>query len=309
MTDSNLEKRYADNHWDAKADYFDGCRVLLHNEDYLEFLVSRVWKIDQPCRIVDFGCGSGRFGQMLMPFMPEGSSYTGIDQSAELIAEARKRFTGAPFEAEFYVGDVHEVPFGDDSFDVAVSHAVLMHIPDPMGAIREMIRVTVDGGLVVTCDANRNAHQALFHVEELNTRETTPLELLQTMNREIRLQTGVDHNIGIKTPVLMHKAGLRDVQARMSDCVRLLFPPVDDPYKETLFRAICDEGYGVAEPDAEGRARWKANMMKYSVSEEDAEREIDRELAQDFLGKGREYYTVYASLLSFSFGRADKDRD
>ncbi len=64
MSDEQLEQRYPDGLWDSKSDYLVGSRILLHNDDYLEFLVTKVWKLDQPCRVVDFGCGSGRFGQM-----------------------------------------------------------------------------------------------------------------------------------------------------------------------------------------------------------------------------------------------------
>ncbi len=281
-------------------------RVLLHNEDYLEFLVTRVLKIDRPVRVVDFGCGSGRFGRMLMPLMPPGSTYTGFDQSAALLAEARRAFADSPYNAEFEEGDVHQAPFDDDSFDLAICQAVLMHIPDPMGAIREMIRVTRHGGLVLTCDANRNAFNALVHTDELNTQETAPLGLIQTINREIRRQTGVDHNIGIKTPFLMHKAGLKNVQARVSDCVRLILPPVETEYQEAMFEAICSDGYGPKPLTDEERATTKAFMVKYGVTEEDAEREIDREQAIHFRRDGRSYGTAYPSLLTFSFGTVDK---
>ncbi len=119
MADSNPEQRYPDDYWDGRADSLATTRVLLHNDDYLEFLVTRVWRIDRPSRIVDFGCGSGRFGQILMPFMPEGSTYTGFDTSEQLLAEARRVYECAPFEAQFVRGDVHEAPFADDSFDIA----------------------------------------------------------------------------------------------------------------------------------------------------------------------------------------------
>lgn len=306
MTDSKLDKRYPDGRWDATAAYLAGARILLHNDDYLEFLVSKVWKLKKPCRVIDFGCGSGRFGQMLMPLLAEGSTYTGFDPSPALIEEARRLFSDAPFPAYFFEGDAHAAPFDDDCFDVAVSQAVLMHIPDPMGAIREMIRVTKHGGMVITCDANRNAANALIHTEELDSQETVPLDLIQTMNREIKRQTGVDHNIGVKTPFLMHEAGLKDVQARVTDCVRLVMPPIATPYDEAVFSAICDDGYDLSLPDDEARAKLKAFMVKYGVSEEAADREIDRELAQEFRAKGRDYHTACVSLLSFSFGTVDK---
>jgi ubiquinone/menaquinone biosynthesis C-methylase UbiE len=305
LADSRTAQRYPDGYWNDKAGTLESSRILFHNDDYLEFLATKVWRIDKPSRVVDFGCGYGRFGQMLMPYFPKGSTYTGFDQSPDLIERAREIFGD---KAEFSVGSVHEAPFADDSFDVAISQAVLTHIPDPVGAIKEMIRVTRDGGMVITCDANRMGHNALLHIEELNTQETTPLQMIQTINREIRSQTGVDHNIGIKTPLLMHKAGLKNVQARVSDSVRLILPPIESEYDETVFRGMCDEGLGIEKPTDEQRAKWKAYLIKYGVSDEEAEKEIERELAWDFREKGRGYHTVFPSVLSFSFGTVEKGR-
>ena len=305
----DIEKRYPDDYWDGKAGSLESSRILFHNDDYLEFLVTKVWRIDRPSKVVDFGCGYGRFGQMLMPLFPEGSTYTGFDQSADLIEKGRQVWAGSPYQAEFHVSSVHEAPFADDSFDIAISQAVFTHIPTVLGAIREMMRVTRPGGLVITCDTNRNAYNAILHIEELNTRETTPLDMIQTSNREIRRQTGVDHNIGIKTPILMHKAGLKNVQARISDSVRLILPPVETEYDEAVFRAMCEQGLDPGISTDEQRAKLKAFLVKYGVSEEDAEAEIERELAWSFREKGREYHTAYPSLLSFSFGTVDKADD
>jgi hypothetical protein len=88
----------------------------------------------------------------------------------------------------------------------------------------------------------------------------------------------------------------------VSDAARFLCPPLDTDYKRTLFQAICDEGYGQPRPSDEQRARWKANLVSYGISEQDAEAEIARELDEDFLNKGQQYHTVYASLLTWSFG-------
>lgn len=133
--------------------------------------------------------------------------------------------------------------------------------------------------------------------------------MIQAINREIRRQTGVDHNIGIKTPVLMHKAGLKNVQARLSDCVRLVLPPIETEYQEAVFQAICDDGYGPKTASADERTRWKDFMVKYGVPEEDADREIDRELAQEFRARGQEYHTAYTGVMSFSFGWVDEDEE
>ena len=154
-------------------------------------------------------------------------------------------FAERPRDRRFVLGEATAAPFDDDQFDVGFAHTLLMHLPDPGRALAEMIRVTRDGSLVVTCDASHNAINALLHVRETDEQDKAPLSLFQAMNTDLRRRTGVDHNIGMKTPVLMHKAGLRSVQARGSDAVRLSFPPLDTPDKERLFTAICDDGLAV----------------------------------------------------------------
>ena len=300
------QARYPDGFWDEGDEYLRDCYLLQHNDDYLEFLVKKVWGLVEPCRLIEFGCGAGKMGMKFLPLLPAGSSYAGIDQSATLIAKARQIWKTTHFPVEFHQGSIYEIPFPDDTFDIALTHTVLMHVPQPERALQEMIRVTRSGGMVITCEANRNAHTAMLHIEEVNHQETVPIDLFQTINREILKRTGVDHNIGIKIPVLMHKAGLINVQARISDAVRSLFPPVDNEYKQKLFKAICDEGYGVPKPDDVQRARWKANLMGYGISEQAAEAEIKRELDEDFLNKGSGYHTVYPTLLTWSYGIVKK---
>ncbi|SPY13249.1 type 12 methyltransferase [Paenibacillus polymyxa] len=43
-------------YWDIKIDYLRNTRWLYYNDDYLEFLIQKVWKINKPVEIVDYGC-------------------------------------------------------------------------------------------------------------------------------------------------------------------------------------------------------------------------------------------------------------
>ena len=49
-----------------------------------------------------------------------------------------------------HAGDVTDLPFDDDSFDVAHCHAVLMHIPDTEAVLAEVKRVLKPGGLIAS---------------------------------------------------------------------------------------------------------------------------------------------------------------
>ena len=295
--------------WEDRFESLRASRVLTHNADYLEFLVSTVWRIDrQPLKIAEFGCGYGRFASMLLPLVASGSSYAGFDSAAALVSKGKEFFAESPYSTSFVRGDVHDSPLRDAQFDVTIAHLVLMHAPDAQKVLREMIRVTRPGGLLIACDANRNGHNALLHIEEVDEQENTQLDLIQAVNRSIRRDSGVDYNIGMKTPVLMHRLGLENVQARTSDSVVLLFPPVDTPEKEQIFRAMCSEGLGYQPTDEAEIERWRQNLIERGASPDTADKEIKRELERDFLHMGRDYHTVSACAFTFSFGTVPNER-
>jgi ubiquinone/menaquinone biosynthesis C-methylase UbiE len=293
--------------WDEQFELLAATRPMLHNEDYWRFLVRDVWRIDQrPCRVVDFGCGYGWIGLFLLPMLAPGSEYVGLDRSEPLLEKGRALFAKLPCPARFVAGEATATSFEDGEFDVAIAHTVLMHLPKPADGLAEMIRVTRDGGLVITCDASQTAINALLHVHETDEQEHTPLALWQTMKANWRRQTGVDRNLGMKTPVLMHQAGLRDVQARISDAVRTSFPPLDTPEKERLFRAICDGGLGVVPTDDESFAKTVAAFAACGISEAEATAELRREIANDYRNRGRDYHIVQPGLMTISFGKVDR---
>ncbi len=55
---------------------------------------------------------------------------------------------------EFATGDVYALDFPDASFDVVHAHQVLQHLPDPVGALREMRRVCKPDGVVAARDSD-----------------------------------------------------------------------------------------------------------------------------------------------------------
>jgi SAM-dependent methyltransferase len=161
-----------------------------------------------------------------------------------LLQQGRDWFGKAGLNATLARGDVTAAPVADGGFDLAFAHAVLMHQPDPAVALGEMIRVTRPGGLVIACDSNQTAVNALLHVHETEEQERTPLALWQKTKAYWRRTHGPDANQGLKTPVLMRQAGLTDIGARISDAVSLSFPPIDTSEKERVLAAILDDGLG-----------------------------------------------------------------
>jgi len=74
-----------------------------------------------------------------------GAHVSGIDLSAALLAIARRRVPGA----EFQVGDIEQLPFGDSCFDLVTGFNAFQYAASPARALAEARRVTRKDGLVV----------------------------------------------------------------------------------------------------------------------------------------------------------------
>lgn len=95
--------------------------------------------------VLDIGCGNG----LVAPFLLDrGVFYVGVDIAENLTAIAEKRYEEAvkSGRARFLCGDATELPVQDGEFDVAISFAVLHHLPSAplrrkfFGEIRRILR-------------------------------------------------------------------------------------------------------------------------------------------------------------------------
>ncbi len=97
-------------------------------------------------RVLDLGCGEGRFSRMLAE---RGAYCAGIDVTREMCVTARERDASANLYA---ISDAATLPFADASFDLVVSYITLVDIPDYRAAILECARVLRPGGTVVVAN-------------------------------------------------------------------------------------------------------------------------------------------------------------
>jgi len=118
-------------------------------------------------RILDAGCGSGRN----MIELARRGTVTGVELSAPSVEKARERGCGEVVE-----GSVLDMPFADDSFDLAVSLDVIEHLEDDLGALRELRRTVAPGGaLLVTVPAYQwlwSGHDEINHHQRRYTRRS-----------------------------------------------------------------------------------------------------------------------------------------
>jgi SAM-dependent methyltransferase len=95
--------------------------------------------------LLDVGCGTGALTFVMAQRWP-GRRVVGVDLAAPFIDYARSRRSGDL--PQFEVGDACALPFADRQFAGVAAQFVLMFIPRPELALKEMCRVTRHGGTV-----------------------------------------------------------------------------------------------------------------------------------------------------------------
>lgn len=92
--------------------------------------------------VADVGAGTGFMAAGLAPVVKR---VIVVDGSQSMLEVARENLRG--FEnAEFYHSDGLSLPMPDESLDAVFANMYLHHCPEPLAAIREMVRVLRPGG-------------------------------------------------------------------------------------------------------------------------------------------------------------------
>lgn len=114
-------------------------------------------------RILEVGVGTAINLPLYRPEQVE--RLVGIEPDPHMRARAALRFAGAPFPAEIVAAGAEQLPFPDASFDTVVLTFTLCTIPDPGGAIIEMLRVLAPGGTLLFAEHTLSDHGATRAVQ------------------------------------------------------------------------------------------------------------------------------------------------
>jgi SAM-dependent methyltransferase len=96
--------------------------------------------------VLDVGCGPGALtAELVKRVGPDAVS--AVDPSEPFVAAARERHPGVTVER----AAAEQLPFGVGAFDAALAQLVVHFMTDPVAGLREMARVTREGGVVAAC--------------------------------------------------------------------------------------------------------------------------------------------------------------
>lgn len=110
-------------------------------------------------RVLDSGCGEGRFSRMMAE---RGAAYVlGLDLCEPMIAAAKELATGRD---EYRLADVQNLDFLDDaSFDLAISYLNQCDLPDFEANTREVHRVLKQGGRFIVANIHPMRSTGKWH--------------------------------------------------------------------------------------------------------------------------------------------------
>jgi demethylmenaquinone methyltransferase / 2-methoxy-6-polyprenyl-1,4-benzoquinol methylase len=130
------------------ATYDRYARLLSFGQDprWREFLVSRL-EVGPEHTVLDVATGTGAVALELV--RRKGCSVIGIDQSGEMLAEARRR---VPDRVSLVHGDAEQLPFLDASFDGLTVTYLLRYVDDLGRTLRELARVVRPGATVASLE-------------------------------------------------------------------------------------------------------------------------------------------------------------
>ena len=112
--------------------------------------------LDLPDRaaVVEIGCGTGAISRVLAA-RPGVGEVTGVDPSPVFLDRARE-LSASVANLSFRQGDGRDLPLPDGSFNLAVLHTVLSHVPGPEVVLAQAFRVLRPGGALAVFDGDYN---------------------------------------------------------------------------------------------------------------------------------------------------------
>ncbi len=236
-------------------------------------------------------------GLKLLPLLPKGSKYTGIDKGQQLIDKAKEYFHNLPFETEFILADTTEIEL-ERKYDIAVCHAFLLHMSQPKRMLQAMVNSIVNGGKIICFEPHWISGMSSYELEGYNQSQVVPLGILQRLFEDSANKSGENGNIGVKVPQYLLELGVENIECRVSDKVNFLHPDMNQQDKQKLFNSLKEDGVG-GEPAS--KEQFIESLYKRGVTVNEAQEQFVAEMlfSQVF---NIDSSLIYAPSMKITFG-------
>ncbi len=132
------------NAYNFRADFFNENQITSLSDRHIKS-IKPILNLKKRVRILELGGGDGRFGFYLLKQGYKNIIESDISYKSVKTAQKIARKNGLN-EGSFCVIDTEKLPFKNNSIDAIFMVASLHHIPSPVKAIKEAVRVLKRGG-------------------------------------------------------------------------------------------------------------------------------------------------------------------
>ena len=160
-----------EDHYDKAADTWQATISRLGFEDAYAKLVDQVAsEVDdaaktEPLKVLDAGIGTGAMATAFALRCGHPIDLTGMDLSSEMLRQANSNLKKFNLTAHLFQGDLTNLPFADNTFDVVLVAHVLEHMAVPEVALAELCRVLKPGGVLIACVTGRSSAGAYIQLK------------------------------------------------------------------------------------------------------------------------------------------------
>ena len=140
-------------YFERVAGQWDSIRASYFGEAVRQAAIARAY-LRPEMTVADVGAGTGFIAAGLAPLVRK--VYV-LDGSPAMLEVARKNLVSFS-NVEFLPGEALALPLPDASVDAAFANMYLHHCPDPLAAIREMVRILKPGGRLVITDMDTHPY-------------------------------------------------------------------------------------------------------------------------------------------------------
>jgi ubiquinone/menaquinone biosynthesis C-methylase UbiE len=165
---------FIQNHYDGFPGAMTGFSGLVTGHEVLARRLIRPGAFDvRGCkRILDAGCGNGRYSRLLLRRADPDAIITAFDLSPRMLRRARRSLRSN--RVSHVAADLTRLPYPNATFDAVILGWVLEHLPDPRHGLKELSRVLRPGGkllLMATEDTMPGAMcSRMWHCRTYNRR-------------------------------------------------------------------------------------------------------------------------------------------
>lgn len=149
MTNTNPSESY----FEKIANQWDDLRTGYFTEAVREVAIAKAY-LHPKMHVADVGAGTGFLASGLAPLVEKVHLLYGSAPMLDVARQNLKEFNNL----EFHIADGLSIPLPDASLDAVFANMYLHHCPDPLAAIREMVRILRPGGRLVLTDMDAHTN-------------------------------------------------------------------------------------------------------------------------------------------------------